>query len=129
MLDAEADWEADMAPELMCREHFEWEGKRYLVQVYRDARGHPHCLYMAVTALGPDDYVIHDGASVADVLHRQRTILPLAILSRAMVTDTGASTKAAQLLQAAVRLEKAPSVQADRQGRAAKPSGRPYGRD
>jgi hypothetical protein len=117
-----------MEPELMRREHFEWEGERYLVQVSRRPQGHPRCLYMAVTVLGPDDCIIHDGASVAEVLHRQRTMLPLALLSRAIAAGTVSSTSDAVPVQEVDRLEKSPSARQDRRGRAAKRSDKPSGR-
>ena len=72
--------------ELLLSEHFRWEGKIYLVQVYRYPDGKPRCSHVARTALGPDDYVISDGRSVEEVLHKQQTILPLAILSRSIVS-------------------------------------------
>jgi len=37
------------------------------------------------TVLGPGDTVISDGRSPEEALHRQRTILPLAILSRSLL--------------------------------------------
>lgn len=113
----------------MRREHFEWEGELYLVLVSRRPEGHPRCLYVAVTVFGPDDCVIHDGASVAEVLHRQRTILPLAILSRSIAADTRAATSDAVPARGVVRLEKFLSARRDRKGRAAKRSGKPSGRD
>lgn len=81
---------------LLLSEPFCWEGKIYLVQVYWHPNGKPCCSHVAKTALGPDDYVISDGRSVEEVLHKQHTILPLAILSRSIVigvlrTKTGCS--------------------------------------
>ncbi len=73
-----------MEPELLLSEHFLWEGRCYLVHVYRYPQGNSRCSHMATTALGPDDYVISDGSSVEDVLYKQQAILPLAILSRSM---------------------------------------------
>jgi hypothetical protein len=40
---------------------------------------------MAETALGPDDHIISDGVSPEDVLHKHQLILPLAIMSRALL--------------------------------------------
>ena len=71
-----------MEPELLLSKPFLWEGQNYLVHIYRDPLGHTRCSHMAKTALGPDDVVVSDGSSVAEVLHKQREILPLAILSR-----------------------------------------------
>ena len=116
-----------MEPDLMRREHFEWEGEVYLVQVSRRPTGHSRSSYIAVTVFGPDDCIIHDGASVAEVLQQQRMILPLAILSRAILADTAARRDAVPV-QEDVRLEKSPSVKRDRKGRAVKRSGKPSGR-
>lgn len=113
-----------MKSDLMRREHFEWEGEVYLVQVSRRPEGHPRCLYMAVTVFGPDDCIIHDGASVAEVLQQQRTILPLAILSRSILADADAARRDAVAVQEAVRLGKSPAAKRDRKGRAAKRSGK-----
>ncbi len=73
-----------MEPELLLSEHFSWEGRCYLVQVYRCLQAHMRCSHMAKTTLGPDDDVIIDGASVDEVLSKQQAILPLAILSRSI---------------------------------------------
>jgi hypothetical protein len=116
-----------MKSDLMRREYFEWEGEVYLVQVSRRPDGHPHCSHMAVTVFGPDDCIIHDGASVAEVLQRQLMVLPLAILSRAILADTAARRDAVPA-QEDVRLEKSPAVKRDRKGRAVKRSGKPSGR-
>src|SRR5688500_2436396 len=73
-----------MEHELLLSEPFSWEGRCYLVQVYRYLHGHVRCSHMARTTLGPDDDIIVDGASVDDVLSKQQAILPLAILSRSI---------------------------------------------
>ncbi len=73
-----------MEPELLLSEHFSWEGRCYLVQVYRCLQAHMRCSHMAKTTLGPDDDIIIDGASVDEVLSKQQAILPLAILSRSI---------------------------------------------
>ncbi len=41
--------------------------------------------HMAETTLGPGDSVISDGGSPEEVLQKHRTILPAAILSRALL--------------------------------------------
>lgn len=73
-----------MEQELLLNEHFLWQGQSYPIRVYRYPSGTARCSHVAETALGPDDYVISDGSSVEEVLHKQQTILPLAILSRAI---------------------------------------------
>ena len=73
-----------MEPELLLSEPFSWEGRCYLVQVYRCLQAHIRCSHMAKTTLGPDDDIIVDGASVEEVLSKQQAILPLAILSRSI---------------------------------------------
>jgi hypothetical protein len=40
---------------------------------------------MAETVLGPGDTIISDGLSPEEALHKQQTILPLAILSRSLL--------------------------------------------
>ena len=112
----------------MRREHFEWEGEVYLVQVSRRPGGHPSCLYMAVTAFGPDDCVIHDGSSVAEVLERQRMVLPLAILSRSILAGNDTSRCDDVSMQEVVRLEKSSLVKRDRQDRVVKRSRKPSAR-
>jgi hypothetical protein len=74
-----------MTEELLFSEHFLWEGKCYLVHVYRHARERERCSHMAETTLGPGDTIISDGCSPEEVLQKQQTILPLAILSRSML--------------------------------------------
>jgi hypothetical protein len=73
-----------MEHELLWSEHFSWEGRCYLVQVYRCSQVHIRYSHMAKTTLGPDDDIIIDGASVEEVLSKQQVILPLAILSRSI---------------------------------------------
>jgi hypothetical protein len=74
-----------MSEEFLFSEDFLWEGKCYLVQVYRAFHATGRCLHMAQTALGPGDVVISDGRSAEEVLHKQHTVLPLAILSRSLL--------------------------------------------
>jgi hypothetical protein len=74
-----------IAEELLFSERFLWEGKNYVVHVYRHAAKKARCLHMAETVLGPGDTIISDGRSPEEALHKQRTILPLAILSRSLL--------------------------------------------
>jgi hypothetical protein len=74
-----------MAEEFLFSEPFLWEGKYYLVQVYRASHATGRCRHMAQTALGPGDLVISDGRSPEEVLQKQHTVLPVAILSRALL--------------------------------------------
>jgi hypothetical protein len=74
-----------IAEELLFSERFLWEGKSYVVDVYRHAAKQERCLHIAETVLGPGDTVISDGRSPEEALHRQKTILPLAILSRSLL--------------------------------------------
>jgi len=71
--------------ELLFSERFLWEGKCYLVHVYRDRTQRHRGLHMAETVLGPGDTIISDGRSPEEALHKQQTILPLAILSRSLL--------------------------------------------
>lgn len=71
--------------QLLFSEHFLWDGKCYLVHVYRRPRCSGRGSHMAATILGPGDSVISDGGSPEEVLQRHRTILPAAILSRALL--------------------------------------------
>lgn len=84
-----------MEQELLLNEHFLWQGQSYPIRVYRYASGKARCSHVAETALGPDDYVISDGSSVEEVLHKQQTILPLAILSRAIAKGRALKSGAA----------------------------------
>ena len=74
-----------IAEELLFSERFLWEGKSYVVHVYRHAAKRERCLHIAETVLGPGDTVISDGRSPEEALHKQQTILPLAILSRSLL--------------------------------------------
>jgi hypothetical protein len=74
-----------MSEEFLFSEDFLWEGKCYRVQVYRAFHATGRCMHMAQTALGPGDLVISDGRSAEEVLKKQHTVLPLAILSRALL--------------------------------------------
>jgi hypothetical protein len=74
-----------MSKELLFSEDFLWDGKYYLVQVYRARHATGRCVHSAQTALGPGDIVISDGRSAEEVLQKQHTVLPLAILSRALL--------------------------------------------
>ena len=71
--------------ELLFSERFLWEGKSYLVHVYRHAVRRERSLHMAETVLGPGDTIISDGRSPEEALHKQQTVLPLAILSRSLL--------------------------------------------
>jgi hypothetical protein len=71
--------------EFLFSEPFLWEGKSYDVLVYRHPARRARDLHMAETVLGPGDTVISDGRSPEEALHKQQTILPLAILSRALL--------------------------------------------
>jgi hypothetical protein len=77
-----------MTEELLFSEHFLWEGKCYLVHVYRNALKRARCSHMAETVLGPGDTIISDGRSPEEALHKQQTVLPLAILSRSMFSQS-----------------------------------------
>jgi len=74
-----------IAEELLFSERFLWEGKSYVVHIYRHAAKKARCLHMAETVLGPGDTIISDGRSPEEALHKQQTILPLAILSRSLL--------------------------------------------
>lgn len=74
-----------MSEEFLFSTPFLWEGKCYLVQVYRASHHTGRCVHIAQTALGPGDVVISDGRSAEEVLHKQHTVLPLAILSRSLL--------------------------------------------
>lgn len=79
------DRHATTAEELLFRAPFLWEGKSYVVEVYRDPAKKDRCSHLATTVLGPGDTIISDGRSPEEALHRQQTILPLAILSRTLL--------------------------------------------
>ena len=64
---------------------FQWDGKDYLVQIYRHMARHERSCHMAATVLGPGDTIISDGRSPEEALYKQQTILPLAILSRSLL--------------------------------------------
>ena len=74
-----------MPEELLFSEHFLWEGKSYLVHVYRHVVRRERGLHMAETVLGPGDTIISDGRSPEEALHKQQTVLPVAILSRSLL--------------------------------------------
>jgi hypothetical protein len=74
-----------MEGELLFIEHFLWDGRCYLVHVYRRSLSKERGSHMAETTLGPGDSVISDGRSPEEVLSQQQAILPLAILSRALL--------------------------------------------
>jgi hypothetical protein len=74
-----------MDEKLLFSEHFQWDGKCYLVHVYCRSLGKERGSHMAETTLGPGDSVISDGHSPEEVLHKHQTILPVAILSRALL--------------------------------------------
>ena len=74
-----------IAEELLFSERFLWEGKSYVVHIYRHAAKKQRCVHMAETVLGPGDTIISDGLSAEEALHRQQIVLPLAILSRSLL--------------------------------------------
>jgi hypothetical protein len=74
-----------IAKEWLFSERFLWEGKSYVMHVYRHAAKKARCLHMAETVLGPGDTIISDGRSPEEALHKQQTVLPLAILSRSLL--------------------------------------------
>jgi hypothetical protein len=74
------------AQELLFSEPFLWDGKQYLVHVYRSDQQKVRGSHMAETPLGPGDNVISDGCSPEEVLHKQQMILPLAIFSRSLLS-------------------------------------------
>ena len=74
-----------MTDELLFSERFLWEGKSYLVHVYRHVARRERRFHMAETVLGPGDTIISDGRSPEEALHKQQTVLPLAILSRSLL--------------------------------------------
>lgn len=74
-----------IAEELLFSERFLWEGKSYVVHIYRHAAKKERCLHMAETVLGPGDTIISDGRSPEEALHKQQTVLPVAILSRSLL--------------------------------------------
>jgi hypothetical protein len=86
-----------MEQELLVNEYFLWQGQSYPIRVYRHLGRKARCSHVAETALGPDDYVISDGGSVEEVLHKQQTILPLAILSRAIAKGSGVAKGGVEL--------------------------------
>ena len=74
-----------MERELLFSTHFLWDGKCYLVHVYRRSPSKERGSHMAETTLGPGDSIIVDGCSPEEVLQTQQRVLPLAILSRAIL--------------------------------------------
>ena len=74
-----------IAEELLFSERFLWEGKSYEVHIYRHVAKRERYLHMAETVLGPGDTIISDGRSPEEALHKQQTVLPLAILSRSLL--------------------------------------------
>ena len=74
-----------LAEELLFTERFLWEGKSYVVHIYRHAAQKESCFHMAETVLGPGDTIISDGHSPEEALHKQQIVLPLAILSRSLL--------------------------------------------
>lgn len=77
-----------MTEELLFSERFLWEGKSYLVHVYRHAVRRDRGLHMAETVLGPGDTIISDGRSPEEALHKQQTVLPVAIWSRSLLESS-----------------------------------------
>ena len=80
-----------IAEELLFSERFMWEGKSYVVHVYRHAAKRERCFHIAETVLSPGDTIISDGRSPEEALHKQKTILPLAIMSRYLYDDSYSS--------------------------------------
>lgn len=74
-----------LAEEFVFSAPFQWEGKSYLVHIYRQMARHERCCHMATTVLGPGDTIISDGRSPEEALHKQQRILPLAIFSRSLL--------------------------------------------
>jgi hypothetical protein len=74
-----------LAEEFLFSAPFQWEGKHYLVHIYRQMAGHARCCHMATTVLGPGDTIISDGRSPEEALHKQQVILPLALFSRSLL--------------------------------------------
>ena len=61
-----------IAEELLFSERFLWEGRSYVVHIYRHAAQKEGGLHMAATVLGPGDTIISDGQSPEEALHKQR---------------------------------------------------------
>jgi hypothetical protein len=74
--------------EFLFSEHFLWEGKCYLVRIYRRDPDKIRCSHMAETILAPGDAIISDGRSPEEALQRQQTVLPLALLSRSLLSQS-----------------------------------------
>jgi len=74
-----------VAEEFLFSERFLWDGKSYVVHVYRHAAKHERCVHMAETELSPGDTVISDGRSPEEALYKHQKILPLAIWSRSLL--------------------------------------------
>jgi hypothetical protein len=74
-----------MEAELLFSRSFLWDGKNYMVRVYRRSQEKERGSHMAETILGPGDSVISDGRSPEEVLRQHQTILPVAILSRSLL--------------------------------------------
>ena len=75
----ETDWQH------LYSEHFVWDGKCYLVHIYRRCWCHGRGSHMAETVLGAWDRIISDGGTPEEALQQQLTVLPAAILSRALL--------------------------------------------
>ncbi len=74
-----------MVEEHLFSEQFLWEGKSYLMHIYRHRQARERGSHMAATTLAPGDTIITDGRSVEEVVLKQQRVLPLAILSRALL--------------------------------------------
>ncbi|HKL48563.1 MAG TPA: hypothetical protein VJ882_02800 [Desulfuromonadales bacterium] len=61
--------------------HMEIEGTCYEIRVFLNGEGH----HVAKTALARDDILINDGPSLEEVLFKHRSLLPLALDSRAIL--------------------------------------------
>ncbi len=69
-----------------CRiEHWECQGKGYVVHLYKQTQGTVRVLYWAEITLAPGDKIVSDGPSVEKVLHQHHAILPVALRVRTVV--------------------------------------------
>jgi hypothetical protein len=55
------------------------------MRIYRHRQTRERCSHMAATTLAPGDTIITDGRSVEEVVLKQQHVLPVAILSRALL--------------------------------------------
>ena len=71
--------------ELLFSTQFQWEGQSYPIHIYRHTHAHTRCSHMATTTLAPGDMIITDGRSAEEAVLKQQRVLPVAILSRALL--------------------------------------------